>query len=189
MLGHSVGSYTILHLLEHASIKQRIIKNYFLFPTIEHLSDSVNGRIMTRLVKPIVPLIIFLTWIFTTLPGLLQRILVYIFCKVASVETFQVDAIVKFVDPYVIANVLSLAYDQLRIIKERPSDKLEKHLDGIKVYYGKIDNWVPTLVPISIKNDIPQLDVEIGERGIWHSFVLYQSKEMGEIVADWLSTH
>lgn len=141
---------------------------------------------MTRLIKPIVPLILFLSWIFTILPHFIQRFAIYIYCKIESVELEHIDAIIDFVDPYVLRNIFLMAYDQIRIVKERPNDKLKKNLDNIKLYYAKLDNWVPTPVPMNIKNDIPEIDVEICKRGMEHSFVLWQSKEMGEIVGSWL---
>ncbi|GJQ71987.1 hypothetical protein Trydic_g3091 [Trypoxylus dichotomus] len=131
LVGHSVGTYTILHLLEHENIKQRV----------------------------------------------------------TNVEMKLLDAIVKFVDPYVLQNVFVMAYDQFGTVRERPNDKLRKNWDSIKFYYGRTDNWVPDLAPVNLKRDIPHLDVEICKTGVEHTFVLKHSKEMGEIVADWLSVN
>lgn len=187
LLGHSVGCYTILYLLEYPTIKRRVIKSYLLFPTIEYVGDSWNGKVMTRVIKPIVPIIIFLSWIYTVLPACVQKLLLYIVCKTLSFEMHHFDAIIDFVDPYVLTNVFHMAYDQLKDVRERPNEKLKKNLENIRLYYGKMDGWVPNSVPNQIKSDIPELNMEVCPKGICHTFVIWQSKQMGEIVGKWLA--
>ncbi|KAG5866152.1 hypothetical protein JTB14_017002 [Gonioctena quinquepunctata] len=50
LIGHSIGSYIILELLEHPSIKDKVADVYLLFPTIEEMvqkdetnSDDIDG--------------------------------------------------------------------------------------------------------------------------------------------------
>ncbi|XP_022910349.1 lipid droplet-associated hydrolase-like [Onthophagus taurus] len=184
LVGHSVGAFSSLKLLEDESIKNRIKKTYFMFPTIEHLGKSKNGLFMTRIIKPIVPIILFLAWIFTLLPALIQIFCIHIYLFVTGIEKHHLDAIVKFVDPFILRNIFQMAYDQIRDATKRPDDKLMKHKDILQCYYAEIDNWVPRKSPKNLMATLPQLDVEISKDGE-HCFVLYQSKEMADIVVNW----
>lgn len=185
-VGHSVGCYTILHLLKIPWIKSKTVKSYFLFPTIEHLGESFNMMFMTKIIQPIVLIIIFLSWIFTMFPYFIQKLLITIYCKIERVDKRQIEPIRKFVDPFVLGNVFRMAFDQRDIVIDRDNETLTENKNRIKLYYGAHDNWAPKRFFYSLKTEIPDIDADVCTRGFTHAFVLRQSEEVGKMVASWL---
>lgn len=53
-------------------------------------------------------------------------------------------------------------------------------------YYGAADAWCPVQYYEEMKADFPGGDIQLCEKGIWHAFVLESSKEVAEMVVEWL---
>lgn len=51
LIGHSIGSWMVLNILKDNFISKRVTKCYLLFPTIEHMAKTRNGRFFTRVVS------------------------------------------------------------------------------------------------------------------------------------------
>ncbi|KAJ8923053.1 hypothetical protein NQ315_001602 [Exocentrus adspersus] len=185
LVGHSIGSYMILELLEHPALKDKVVDVYLLFPTLEYMADTSNGKFLTRFIKPIVPVIVFLSWIFTILPSIVQFILLYAYMFVTGLNVEEhMKNILALVKPGVLRRVFFLAFEELDQVRDRNDDIIRKHLKKIKVFYGRTDGWAPASFCDRIKRDIPGVDAEVSEYD--HSFVLKQSSEVGYRVSDWI---
>lgn len=175
----------ILELLEHPSLKDKVVDVYLLFPAIEHMADTNNGKFLTNFIKPIVPVIVFLSWIFSILPNIVQFFLLYAYTfimKIPFEEHFK--NIKDLIKPGVLRRVFFLAFEELDLVRERNDAAIKKHVNKIKIYYGKNDGWAPLIFCDRIKRDIPDINVEITNYN--HTFVLNQSLEVGNVVSNWI---
>ncbi|CAG9817871.1 unnamed protein product [Phaedon cochleariae] len=184
LIGHSIGSYMILELLEHPSLKDKVADVSLLFPTIEHMATTSNGKFMTGFVKHIVWLIVFLSWFFTVLPSALQFILVYIYMTIVGMPNPNLDSIMDLVKPGVLKRVFFLAYEEMDQVKERNNEVIKRNCAKINFHYGVNDGWAPKSFCDRLKNDIPNVHAQTSN--INHAFVLKRSVEVGKIVADWI---
>ena len=50
LIGHSIGSWFALNLMRDEEIAKRVVKCYLLFPTVEHMKESPNGKFLTQFV-------------------------------------------------------------------------------------------------------------------------------------------
>lgn len=61
LVGHSIGAWLVLNLLKDSDIDRRTKKCYLLFPTIEHMAESCNGRIFLNYVHTFPDVIIVIS--------------------------------------------------------------------------------------------------------------------------------
>lgn len=168
-------------------INKAIDRSYMLFPTIEYMSDTPNGKFMTGTVRHVVWLLVFLSWIYTILPSLLQNFLVYLFIKFQGIPKMHLKTIVSFINPRVLENVFFMAFEEMELVKERDNDAIRDNLKKLKFYYGTTDGWVPVNYCEKVRAEFPEADVELCERKFDHSFVLSTSREVGNMVAGWIN--
>lgn len=187
-IGHSIGCYIILKLLQNESIQKRVVKSYMLFPTIEYMAETKNGIFLTSIIKRILWLIIFLSWIFTFIPTIIQNFLIYLYLQFTCTAKMHLKTIRGLVDPLVLENVFFMAYKEMDEVKGRDNETLRKNKDKIKLYYGASDGWAPTEYCLNLKNDVPGIDAEICVRNFNHAFVLNCSRQVGSMVANWISS-
>ncbi|XP_030750951.1 lipid droplet-associated hydrolase [Sitophilus oryzae] len=186
LVAHSIGSYVSLELLEHPDIKNRIENVYLLFPTVEHMANTKNGKFL-NFVKCFVSILLFLSWIFTLLPTMLSALLLYIYTYIANVPyNLHSESIKELLKPGILRRVFFLAYEEMDQVKERNSAAIRENVNKIKFYYGKTDGWTPDSYINKLKQDIPNVDVEICTFD--HAFVFNYSTEVGATVADWILT-
>lgn len=187
LIGHSVGAYTVLQLLKHQEISDRVVSNYLLFPTIEYIADTPNGKFLTGIVRRLTTIIVFLSLIFMLLPTFLQTFLVYIYMKIEGIPKMHFKTIVYFVNPNILEKVFAMAFDEMEVVKERDDDTIRANIKKIKIYYGANDGWVPVEYYERIKNDLPEVDAELCKRGFNHTFVFNTSREVANMVAGWIN--
>lgn len=186
LIGHSIGAYIILQLLKDPTIGSRVAANYLLFPTIEYMSDTKNGKFMTRIVSHIVWLLVFLAFIYTCLPSFLQNFLMYLFFKVNCIPKMHMKTCVDFVNSRVLEKVFFMAFEEMDQVKERDNEIIRNNVKKIKFYYGASDDWAPVGYFTKLKEDIPEVEAEVCTRKFDHSFVLKNSRNMGNLVAEWI---
>ncbi|KAJ8935116.1 hypothetical protein NQ314_013012 [Rhamnusium bicolor] len=185
LIGHSIGCYMILELLEHPSIKDKVSDVHLLFPTIEHMAETKNGKFLTTFIKPIVWLIVFVSWIFTILPNIIQFILIYAYMTFTGISIEEHFKNVKaIVNPGVLRRVFFLAFEELDQVKERNNEVIKSNINKLKLYYGKNDGWAPASFCDRIKIDIPNINAQVSSYD--HTFVLKRNVEVGNIVSDWI---
>ncbi|XP_050308849.1 lipid droplet-associated hydrolase [Anthonomus grandis grandis] len=185
LIGHSVGSYMIVENLDDPDINAKVKKAFLLFPALEHMAETKNGQFLTTYVRPIVKLLLFLTWIYTILPSFLSAFLLYIYMYIANVPgELHKDNINQLLKPGVLKRVFYLAFEEMEQMKERNNTILKKNSDKIKYYYAKDDGWVPLKFYESLKKDVPNADAQLTD--INHTFVFRHSLEVANVVGDWI---
>ncbi|XP_054425189.1 lipid droplet-associated hydrolase isoform X2 [Pteronotus mesoamericanus] len=184
LIGHSIGSYICLQILKHAP-EIPIIRSILLFPTIERMSETPNGRIATP----------FLCWLryalyagsYFLLKPCPEKLKSWLIRVVLERMNFQSEVSpLSSLEPFCMANAAYLGSQEMRQVLKRDNETIKEHLPKLTFYYGTIDPWCPKEYYEDIKKDFPEGDIRLCEKNIRHAFVLYSNQEMAEMVADWL---
>lgn len=186
LIGHSIGSYISLQLLKEPTISSRITASYCLFPTIEYMKDTKNGKFLTNFVSYIVPLILFLALIFSHLPSFLQNFLLYVYFKINCIPKMHMKAVAELINAAVLEKVFFMAFDEMEKVKERDNVIIRHNLKKLKFYYAANDGWAPVSYFSKLKEEIPEVDAEVCTRKFDHTFVLKSSRDVGNMVAEWI---
>lgn len=77
-IGHSFGCYVILEILTLLSkdVKNRVKQAYMLFPMVERIAETPNGRALNFATKYFLQLVYLFAYMITFLPRFLQRFVV-----------------------------------------------------------------------------------------------------------------
>lgn len=185
IIGHSIGSYIALELLENSFINDRVSNAYLLFPTVEHMAMTAHGKFLNRYIRRIVWLIVILSWIFTVLPTLVQTVLLYIYMFITGIPPSEnCENIRSLIKPAVLKRVFFLAFEELDQVKERNNKIIQKNLGKLKFYYGMNDEWAPGSFCDRLQSEIPNVNAQVCSHN--HTFVLNRSTEVGNVVSDWI---
>jgi len=188
LIGHSIGCYMILHLMDLLTEEERskIAKCILLFPTIENMRETPNGRKLT-------PLLTYARWAFpfaaysvSYLPDPLLNYTISFFVRKS--EDSSVQEIVKknLLTPEVANSVSFLGLEEMLQVTERDDSLVSRHASKLIIYYGKTDRWCTSDMHEQVsKIHGDRAKVHLCDRGIEHAFVLGQSAETAEIVVGW----
>jgi pimeloyl-ACP methyl ester carboxylesterase len=184
LIGHSIGAKMILEVLKNDDIRSRILKAHLLFPTIERMAESPNGKVMTGVIKHLVPIIIFLVWVFTFLPVLVKKFLLSMHFVLRRIPTYHVATTMQLMNPTVLENILFLALDEMEEVKELDDKSLREASDLLLLYYGTTDGWVPLKYWKDMAQNHPEVKCVVCKKKIDHAFVLRHSDKMADILSD-----
>ncbi|CAD6215884.1 GSCOCG00000700001-RA-CDS [Cotesia congregata] len=188
LVGHSIGSWCILQLLKDPEIAKQVVRCYLLFPTIERMAETPNGKFLTNFVLRAATLIVFLAWIFSFFPVVLQSILIRIFGGFfAGVTNKSIKPVRQLLEPPVLDRVFKLAQDEMVKVRERDDELISNYEDKLWVYYGATDGWTPQNYCTELKAKHPDINAQICKRGFRHAFVLTDEVEVGKMVGDIIS--
>ncbi|XP_006880705.1 PREDICTED: UPF0554 protein C2orf43 homolog isoform X3 [Elephantulus edwardii] len=183
-IGHSIGSYISLQMLKNAP-ELPVIRSVMLFPTIERMSESPNGRIATP----------FLCWLryvlyaiaYILLKPLPENLKSWIISMTFKLKNIANDCFCpSLLNPFCLANAAYLGGQEMIQVVERDNETIKKHLSKLTFYYGSIDSWCPLQYYEDIKRDFPEGDIRLCEKKIPHAFILSHSEEVAEMTAAWL---
>ncbi|XP_006888726.1 PREDICTED: UPF0554 protein C2orf43 homolog isoform X2 [Elephantulus edwardii] len=183
-IGHSIGSYISLQMLKNAP-ELPVILSVMLFPTIEWMSESPNGRIAT-------PFLCWLRYVLYAIAYILLKPLPENLKSWIISMTFQLKNIANdcfcpsLLNPFCLANAAYLGGQEMIQMVERDNETIKKHLSKLTFYYGSIDSWCPLQYYENIKRDFPEGDIRLCEKKIPHAFILSHSEEVAEMTAAWL---
>lgn len=176
----------ILELFKNDDIHKQIQKSYLLFPTIERMKISFNGQLYTRLCLPILFLLAYIIKFYEILPSTVKIFFIYIYFWLFSIPNYFIGTTLKYLKWSVIEKVTFLANDEMNRVQELDINIIEKNQELLKLYYSKTDGWVPIKYFKEIKEKLPNLDAKLDDKNIAHAFVLRSSKEMGDLVSEWI---
>ncbi|CAH0563452.1 unnamed protein product [Brassicogethes aeneus] len=188
LIGHSIGSYMILELLEDNFVQKKMSTTSLLFPTVEYMRETSNGIFMTSIVKHTVWLILFLSWIFTMLPGFIQNILLTVYCTIAKIPPHNKKSIIELINPELLSRVFSLAMEEMDEVRERNNEAIRNNVGKIRFLYGATDGWAPEKYYNKIVGDVVGVKAELS-RGFNHAFVLRQSIPVAETVCNYIQSN
>ncbi|KAM5292809.1 lipid droplet-associated hydrolase isoform 2-T2 [Ctenodactylus gundi] len=187
LIGHSIGSYIVLQILKRAP-ELPVFHAFLLFPTIERLSDSPNGRIAT----PLLCWFRYVLYVFSYLmlkpcPESVKSWLIRMILQVKHLKNELIQA--NALQPFCLANAAYLGGQEMMQVVKRDDEIIKEHLSKLTFYYGTTDGWCPTEYYKDMKKDFPKGDIRLCEKKIPHAFVLHFSQDIADMVADWINNN
>lgn len=182
LVGHSIGCYMILQLLTMLN-EARIFKCLLLFPTIERIAASPQGKVTTPVLhylRWMAPLIIYpLSYL---IPDTIKLYLVKKYFDSNEFPLCAIEGTLKLLSPSAVMNILYLANIEMQTVVEADHQLIETHLRKLSFYYGASDHWCPRSYHDDMKKRFPEADIYLCSAGHEHAFVLKNSVEMADIV-------
>ena len=182
LVGHSIGCYMILKMLEHLA-PSRVKKVFFLFPTIERMSATPNGvsqrPLFTTLRTPFTGTV----WLVSAVPEFIKRrVLRQWFYDSPSEQIEYMCRAAMNIDSRSIHNILSMAEQEMNEVVDLPEDTIREHIDKLVFYYGVGDKWNMESMYEEMLERFPGRDINVCSSGYSHSFVISSSHPMAEYV-------
>uniref|UniRef100_A0A9L0JP26 Lipid droplet-associated hydrolase n=1 Tax=Equus asinus TaxID=9793 RepID=A0A9L0JP26_EQUAS len=184
LIGHSIGCYISLQILKLAP-ELPIIRSLLLFPTIERISESPNGRIATplfcrfRYALYVSAYLLLKPW-----PEKIKSLMIRKYLQMMNLQTEF--SLLNLLEPFCLVNAAYLASQEMMEVVKRDNETIKEHLSKLTFYYGTVDAWCPKEYYEDMKKDFPEGDIRLCEKKIPHAFVLGFHQEMADMVADWL---
>ncbi|XP_076798250.1 lipid droplet-associated hydrolase isoform X2 [Arvicanthis niloticus] len=130
-IGHSVGSYIALQVMDRAP-ELPVIHAFLLFPTIERMSESPNGKFATPLFCRFRYVLYALSYLFLKpCPDIIKS---FITQKVLGQISCETEVPVRdILQPFCLANTAYLGSQEMIHIVKRDDDIIKEHLPKIEV--------------------------------------------------------
>ncbi|XP_065155772.1 lipid droplet-associated hydrolase [Atheta coriaria] len=180
ILGHSIGAYMCTNMLDDP----RIHKAYLLFPTIERMADSPNGRFYVRFVQRIQTILLILSYLFSLLPQIIRNLVGVVILYLGGFDRAFLQPMLTLSSPSVARKVMFLADDEMASVRQRNDALIKAHQDKIVGYYGQTDGWTPIKYYEDIRRDIPGVQVQLASKEFEHAYVLKHSREVAMVISD-----
>ncbi|KFU93187.1 UPF0554 protein C2orf43 [Chaetura pelagica] len=186
LIAHSIGCYITLEMMKRASELQ-VLRSVLLFPTIERLAQSPQGKLMTPLLCKLRYILYMPVYLLSFLPeGVKASLVRFALRGMKTCDESSITTSINLFSVDCIANILYLASQEMIKVVERDSTTIKQHLKKLIFYYGIGDSWCPQHYYDEIKLDFPEGDIRLCQKGLRHAFVLDASKEMAAMITDWL---
>lgn len=117
-------------------------------------------------------------------PVTLQTLLIRTFGLFYGIPAKSVRAVREMLNPRSLNKIINLAKEEMKYVREADDETISKHADKLWFYYGASDGWVPVKYYKNIMSRHPNLNAQLCQRGLQHSFVLKDDVDMGHIVGD-----
>lgn len=187
LIGHSIGAFMVLKMLE--KFQNKLDRAFLLFPTIERMKESDAGKRFTRWYPIMIYLLPFLCLILNFLcpfDWLKQKLISYYFSSSpTSDRKILVDTVLyDLLNPITINNLLQMANEEMSVVDKRNDQIITHFIDKLTFYYGANDHWVPNDTAKKMKQIYPTGDIIECTNKYLHAFVLRHSKELAKFVFD-----
>lgn len=186
LVGHSIGCYIILEMMKRNPLL-KVLKAIMLFPTIERMAVSPQGKVMTPLLCQMRYLAYLPLFLLSLLPATLKSSLIkLLFSGIPSLDQSVIEPTVGLLSGDCAANALYMGGQEMKKVLERDNMTIRKHLDKLIFYYGASDHWCPVQYYRDIKRDFPSGDLKLCTERLRHAFVLDSSCRVAEMIAEWI---
>ncbi|KAK3928438.1 Lipid droplet-associated hydrolase [Frankliniella fusca] len=187
LLGHSVGAYMALNLLKDDDFAEQVQASYLLFPVLENIAKTPNGRFLSKAVVHILWLVYFLAGIFAALPTFIQMTLISLYLRLfgTGTSTTVKQGVIQLINPKILRSVFFLAFDEMKVIKELDVELIKKRKEKLIIYYGDHDRWAPVSHYENLIKSVPNVQAMVCKKGLDHAFMLCKpSYLMAEVVEE-----
>ena len=189
LIGHSVGAYIIMEMMQRLAHTDRLLKAIFLFPTMERITKTSKGWFWATLAGFVKWPLMVVAYAFNLLPyRLRKRVIEFVAYMKDFTDTENIPiSILSFLTCRGISNLLQISSD-LKYIDglDRHAPMINKNLDKMTFYYGTDDPWVPLEYSDELRSRFPDVDLKVCCEQIPHAFVLFRACEMGKKVWEWI---
>ncbi|KAK7073802.1 hypothetical protein SK128_015246 [Halocaridina rubra] len=174
LIGHSIGCYIILKVLEafEANGEMNIVRNFLLFPTIERMRTSPNGHRLWPILCYFRWLVVLLAALVHCLPSNVKTTMADWYFRGKGVPDYSISASVELVHPKIVQNVLWMAYHELQQVLSPDINVITRHKETIVFYYGASDGWCPKSYRTELLAEVDGLRSYLCEDEYLHAFVL-----------------
>lgn len=182
LIGHSIGCYITMRMLEQLP-PDLVQKAVFLFPAIEGLGRSSQGRLLSY-ISWFRLLILFIAWLTSWIPKPIQTWVVkrYFHNSPRDHIDYTVEATTNLVSPSCANNCFRMFNQELTVVNNLNTELLDAHIKKISFYYGAKDHWLPPNAYADMRKRYPGKDIVQCSSGYRHAFVLTESNEMAQYV-------
>ncbi|GFR66741.1 chromosome 2 open reading frame 43 [Elysia marginata] len=190
LIGHSIGCYMILNILDGLAAKN-VARCFMLFPTIERMAVTPNGRTLTPVLRYLRWIPVLLAFFFCFLPQFIRReIMKWLYRKVDYPECTQ-KALLETVTPWTTNFAMYLGKTEMNKVTTLQGELVEKHLSKLSLYYGSIDDWAPVQYYHDFIAHFPQADAKLCDLRLKHAFILKKTegKTMAKIIWEWADSY
>ena len=164
--------------------ENRVLKCQLLFPTVERLALSKQGKSAT-------PLLQYLRWLaplfIYPVSFLPDKVLDYVlqwYFKDSTPEC-AVGATKSLISSGAIRTITNMAHEEMQNVVKADYDLIQKHLDKLWFYYGASDHWCPVEYYEDMKLRFSSGDIQLCKENFDHAFVLNDSDGMAKIAWKW----
>ncbi|KAK3537103.1 hypothetical protein QTP70_002110 [Hemibagrus guttatus] len=186
LIGHSIGCYIILEMMKRDP-ELKVVKSVLLFPTIERMASSPQGKFMTPVLCHLRYVVYLPIFLLSLLPERLKAGMVQLVLRnMRSLDTSCVPATLSLINVDCAANAMYMGSQEMRMVLDRDNLTIQQHLDKLIFYYGATDHWCPVQYFQDIRRDFPDGDIRLCERGLRHAFVLDAGEEMANMITKWI---
>uniref|UniRef100_A0A3B4YHD2 Lipid droplet-associated hydrolase n=1 Tax=Seriola lalandi dorsalis TaxID=1841481 RepID=A0A3B4YHD2_SERLL len=174
LVGHSIGCYIILEMIKRDP-ELKILKAVMLFPTIERMAQTPQGKVMTPVLCHMRYVAYLPLFLLSLLPDRFKSSLIKL---VFAMTQMQLSLF--------IANAMYMGGQEMKNVLERDNITIKNNLEKLIFYYGATDHWCPVQYYLDIKQDFPHGDIRLCENGFRHAFVLDAGGEVAKMVVEWI---
>jgi len=182
-IGHSIGCYIILNILDQ--LEHRVQRCFMLFPTIERMAESPNGRVYTPALKYLRWMAPFLVKGLSYLPERTKSWIINRHFQNEDIPPCTQSATLSFFKPFSVSNSLFMAHQEMQAVSKLQETLVDKYMPILSFYFGSKDAWCPVHYAKELKERYPDGDIRTCEMGYSHAYVLDASPQMADIVCDW----
>eukprot|EP00064_Thunnus_orientalis_P008477 superscaffoldBa00001007_g8500 len=164
-----------------------ILKAVMLFPTIERMAQTPQGKVMTPVLCHMRYVAYLPLFLLSLLPeGFKSSLIKLVFGGIRSLDYTVVQPTVGLLSGDCAANAMYMGGQEMRKVLERDNITIKKNLEKLIFYYGATDHWCPVQYYHEIKQDFPTGDFRLCENGFRHAFVLDAGREVAKMVVEWI---
>jgi hypothetical protein len=186
-IGHSVGCKVWLETIKStqalgSSKCAQITKCFMLFPTIERMRVTPNGKNLMRFL-PYQRFVEHIIWLITLLPTAIHRMFLRLYFFGRSIPDNVQKASLELFKFSVLHRSILMARLEMEEIYDLDDTTVGNNLDKLFFYFGTTDQWCPLEYAEGMKQKFPTMSFKICDRGYEHAFVIKDSIGMSEIIS------
>ncbi|XP_071999747.1 lipid droplet-associated hydrolase isoform X3 [Engystomops pustulosus] len=134
LIGHSIGCYIILEMMRR-SPELKVLKSILLFPTIERMAQSPQGKIMTPWLCSLRYVVYMPLYLLSFLPEIMKTYLVKLALSgIKSVDETSVVASLNLFRMDCAANAMYMGSQEMVKVVERDNATIKQHLSKIFMF-------------------------------------------------------
>ena len=188
LVGHSLGAYMSLEILRTYRDRAKIIKTVLLFPAIENVGSSPNGRLWKFICFYLHYPVLVATVLASLLPSFVRKWSIgwWMYFNGVREHHSTLEAVQTLLTYTSMDNMLQMGRELTTTINELDQTCVEENLHKLVFCYGRRDPWVPPSRHQELARKFPGARIEYAGEGVRHAFILDSSEEMARRVWKWL---
>ncbi|KAF3844299.1 hypothetical protein F7725_007462 [Dissostichus mawsoni] len=179
LLGHSIGCYIILDMMKR-NPELNILKSIMLFPTIERMAQTPQGKVMTPVLCGLRYVAYLPLFLLSLLPEALKAGLIRLALGgICSLDHTVVQPTVGLLSGDCAANAMYMGGQEMKKVLERDDLTIKKNLEK-RPTTGALFSIIMT------SSRTFHGDFRLCENGFRHAFVLDAGREVAQMVSEWI---